>query len=213
MPTSPTPSRHRFAAVVAFVFLMLSLPLAAGGIWLLTLGGSPYYLLAGLGLLLTGLMLRGGQTGALWVYALLLLSSLVWSVWEAGLDWWPLAARLDLLFVLGLLLLLPWVMRALGTPVRHASPARGGGLLLSIAMIASLAVAIASWIHDPHDIDGALPVSQGGLIAKGEAIRGVEPGEWHAYGRTGFGQRYSPLDQITAEQRRPPRDRLALPHR
>jgi quinoprotein glucose dehydrogenase len=27
----------------------------------------------------------------------------------------------------------------------------------------------------------------------------VPPGEWHAYGRTWFGQRYSPLDQITTE--------------
>ncbi|MGO8659109.1 hypothetical protein ACC771_26625, partial [Rhizobium ruizarguesonis] len=27
----------------------------------------------------------------------------------------------------------------------------------------------------------------------------VPDGEWHQYGRTAFGQRYSPLDQITAE--------------
>ena len=27
----------------------------------------------------------------------------------------------------------------------------------------------------------------------------VPDGEWHAYGRTGFGQRYSPLDQITPD--------------
>ncbi len=199
MPTTPTTHHHRFASFLAIVFIVLSLPLAAGGIWLLTLGGSAYYLVAALGLLLTGLMLRGGQAAALWVFALLLLSSLVWSLWEAGLDWWPLAARLDLLFVLGLLLLLPWVTQALGTPVRHASARRGGGLLLSVTLLTSLAVAVASWFHDPHDLEGALPVSQGGLVARGEPIRGVAPGEWHAYGRTGFGQRYSPLDQITAD--------------
>jgi quinoprotein glucose dehydrogenase len=28
-------------------------------------------------------------------------------------------------------------------------------------------------------------------------VLGVPPGEWHAYGRTSYGQRYSPLDQIT----------------
>lgn len=197
MSTSPTPRRHRLATALAILMIVLALPLAAGGIWLLMLGGSPYYLAAALGLLATGLLLRGGHAAALWVYAVLLLASLAWSLWEAGLDWWPLAARLDLLVVLGLLMLLPWVTRSMGTPVQTASARRGGGLLLSLSLLASTAVAAASWFHDPHDIDGALPVSQGTLVAQGEPVRGVEPGEWPAYGRTGYGQRYSPLDQIT----------------
>ena len=41
---------------------------------------------------------------------------LAWSLWEVGLDWWPLAARLDIVFVFGVLLLLPWFARPLAGP-------------------------------------------------------------------------------------------------
>ena len=53
-----------------------------------------------------------------------------------------------------------------------------------------------SWFDDPHRIEGNAP----GVRAEAPAdALGVPPGEWHAYGRTGHGQRYSPLDQITPE--------------
>ena len=35
------------------------------------------------------------------MYALIVLGTLVWALWEVGLDWWPLAARGGLIVVLG----------------------------------------------------------------------------------------------------------------
>src|SRR5690606_7628772 len=56
--------------------------------------------------------------------------------------------------------------------------------------------AIASWFVDPHKIEGRLPDVRAQLAADAS---GVPAGEWHAYGRSGHGQRYSPLTQITPQ--------------
>lgn len=60
---------------------------------LAALGGSVYYLIAGAMLLLTSWLLAIRRAEALWVYAVLLLGTMVWAIWEAGLDFWTLAPR------------------------------------------------------------------------------------------------------------------------
>src|SRR5690554_1161057 len=107
MPTTRSRLRHPMAVVLAGLLGLLGAALLGGGAWLILLGGSWYYLLAGLTLLFTAACLFRGSPLALWTFAALLLATLIWSLWETGLGWWPLAARGDLLFVLGLLLLSP----------------------------------------------------------------------------------------------------------
>ncbi|MEO6277690.1 membrane-bound PQQ-dependent dehydrogenase, glucose/quinate/shikimate family [Roseateles sp.] len=197
-------TRRRFsfagvAGVLAAVLLLAGLALGLGGLWLITLGGSLYYALLAAALLACGALLLRRSPLALWVFALALMGTLAWALWEAGLDWWPLAARLDVLFVLGLLLLTPWVRRGLDDGRASAGDAiqRGGRRALALTLALVALVSVASWTQDAHDIAGSLPPSQGALLAVGEPVRGVPPGEWHAYGRTGYGQRYSPLAQFT----------------
>ena len=202
----------RAPAVVGLLFVILGLGVGGGGAWLVFLGGSWYYLAAGLLMLLTGLLLYRRRPAALNIFAALFAGTLAWALWEAGLDWWPLAARLGLLFLLGLLLLMPWVTRALGPSLpsrasrfsdsesaRHATQRtpepsalwrRGAGLVLGVFVL----VALASWTSDPHAIEGTLATTQDLPPAAADP---VPAGEWHAYGRTGYGQRYSPLAQIT----------------
>lgn len=196
--------------------LMLALPgifLLGGGIWLMVLGGSAYYAVAGLLLVLTGSLVHRRAPSALWAFALLFVGSLAWAVWEAGLDWWPLAARMGLLFILGLLMLLPWTLRRLdhgrGLQAAAAPPQRpvraprtlswrrGSGMLLAVGMACFAVLSAVTWVRDVHALHGALPPSQGALVDQGTAVGGVPTGEWHAYGRTGFGQHYSPLTEIT----------------
>lgn len=191
--------------ITGVVLLLLGLGVGGAGIWLLVLGGSPYYLAAGIGLLATGMALMRRAPAALWVYALFLAVTLAWSVWEAGLDWWPLAARLDVPVVLGVLLVMPWITRRLALTAPPVTPrlwtSRGGALALGLVLAACVGVAVASWLRQPHDRAGELPGAAGraDTVALGEPDRVVPPGEWHAYGRTGYGQRYSPLDQITPD--------------
>src|SRR5690606_6462488 len=68
---------------------------------------------------------------------------------------------------------------------------------LIFAVLASIAVAGFSMTVDPYDAAGSLPTEK---AAEAPNLGGdAPPGEWHFYGRTRFGQRYSPLDQITVD--------------
>jgi quinoprotein glucose dehydrogenase len=185
--------------LVAWLLAGLGVAVAAAGAWLIALGGSWYYLLAGLLLAVAAMLLLRGRAGALWCAAGLVGGTLAWAVWEVGIDWWPLAARGDVLFLIGLLLLTPWVTRALSRAQPHGarpvSAFRGGGLALSVSLGAAALVAVASWFTDPHRIEGSLADAGGGAVPAAP----VPPGEWHAYGRTEAGRRWSPLAQITPE--------------
>jgi len=201
-------------ALWAMVILLAILGLGAlgGGLWLMLLGGSWYYAIAGLLFLATAALLAKRSPAALSVYALLVIGTLIWALWEAGLDWWPLSARGDVIAVVGFLLLLPWVTRRLGErqpmagePAPGAYPVgvlRGTGLPLTASLVIVLLVAVASWFTDPHRIDGTVPARQQTASAASPAAGtgpAVPDGEWQAYGRTGYGQRYSPLTGITPE--------------
>src|SRR5258708_1457753 len=101
MQASPSTMRSPWIPVVTgIVYGLLGLALAAGGVWLVALGGSFYYVIAGIGLAVSGALLIRRLRAALWVYAALLIGTLAWAIWEVGFDWWPLAARGDVLFPL-----------------------------------------------------------------------------------------------------------------
>ena len=178
---------YRRLQVVGAVLILLGIALVAGGTMLVVAGGSVAYLLAGIGFAASGALLWRGSTSALLVYAVLLAALLAWSLSEVGLDWWPLAARLDLAFVFGVLLVLPWIARPLAGP-------RGHVLSLGAVVAVSAIVAVVAGLRDPHAIDGELPTAS---LPSATAASDVPDGEWHAYGRTAAGQRWSPLAQIT----------------
>lgn len=177
--------------LTTLIFLAFGLFLAGGGIWLIALGGSWYYLVGGIGFLLAALLLHRRQAEALWVYALLLLGTLAWAVWEVGFDWWQLGTRGGVVVLGALWLLTPWVRRKL----RGAGVA-AAGLALSVA--AALVVAGYAISVDPLGLAGQLPTER--VAAEPNlGTTDMPDGEWQYYGRTQFGQRYSPLDQITTE--------------
>lgn len=97
------------------VIVLIGLALAGLGTWLVLLGGSPYYLLAGLGLLVCGVLLGLRRYVGAWVYTAVLVATAVWAVWEVGLDGWSLIPRLIALAVLGIWIWSPWVAGHLGT--------------------------------------------------------------------------------------------------
>lgn len=190
------------ARVLGAALLILGFVMLAAGGWLASLGGSWFYALSGLAWAVIGALMWGRLREAVIGYALYFLATLGWSLWEVGLDWWPLGARLGVPFVIGalLLVLVPTMRRhlPLDDPRRVAwrSPP---ALLLAAALGAFVVVAAVSWTRDLHAQPGTLPANGAarppGAPASGAAA--LPDGEWHAYGRTGFGQRWSPLAQIT----------------
>jgi len=180
--------------ITSILFILIGLALGGGGGWLVALGGSPFYLFAGVMFVVTGALLWMRRAAALWVYAVLVLAALGWAVWEVGFDWWQLGPRGGLIIVLGLWLLTPWIRRPLGFKGTTGTRYPANPWPLAISVIIAIVVAGYSMTTDPHDLAGALPTD----VAAAAPMGGDMPdGEWHQYGRTPFGQRYSPLAQIT----------------
>lgn len=80
--------------ILGGLLLLLGVVLAAGGIWLIALGGSWYYLPAGLGLVASGWLLIRGAMAAVWVYLLTWAGTAVWAFAEVGTDWWAQVPRM-----------------------------------------------------------------------------------------------------------------------
>lgn len=99
--------------LLAILLVLIGLYLLIGGIELVSLGGSFYYAVTGLAVVIAGLLLWQGRRLGMWIYAAMLVWTVIWSLWEVGFDGWGLAARLIAPFVLGLWFLLPRVRRGL----------------------------------------------------------------------------------------------------
>ena len=95
-----------WAAVGGGLIALVGLALLGGGGWLIFLNGSPYYLLAGAGVIASGVLLIRRHPAAGFVYAAVLAATLAWAIWESGLVYWSLVPRLVAPAVLGVFLLL-----------------------------------------------------------------------------------------------------------
>jgi quinoprotein glucose dehydrogenase len=209
--TNPAPPARKPSNLLRTLGVMLGvigLAIAISGIWLIALGGSPYYLLAGAGMAVTGLLLFRGSARALLVYALVVIGTLIWAVAEIGFDWWQLVPRGDIIFVIGVILLLPWVTRRLDGPgerslsAQHSLSARPSlsarhraALPLMLSLGLGTIVAMISLFSDYHTQEGNLPGARAAWTA--DAAGGMPPGDWQAYGRSWRGDKYSPLTEIT----------------
>lgn len=192
--------------ITGSAFILLGLAAAGGGAYLVLLGGSLHYLLAGLGVALVGVLLIARRREALWLYALVLAGTTAWAVVEVRLDWWQLLPRLDVWFALGLWLWLPFVNAGLReVPEGRGRRLQGGRWALGLAVsLAAIAGGIAMLQH-PHDQPGQFAPAR--MSAAGPAVAPfTAAGDWTAYGHSGYGDRHAPAQQITARNA----DRLQL---
>lgn len=190
----PTAVARKFFALVLGV---TALPLLAGGAYLLILGGSPYYALAGLALLASGLWLWRGRTEGPLAYALLLFATLAWALWEAGFDGWALMPRLVAPAILGIPFLFSAIRRGIATPnPTVARLARPRPLLLG-ALMALLAGIGLTAVRTPDPVDPIHRTAAFGGVIPAASRGGAADGDWLHYGRDEAGSRYSALDQIT----------------
>ena len=194
MSTEGAFSRSRLLpSLLGILLLLMGLAMLAGGIKLVTLGGSWYYLLAGIGFGLSGALLIAGRRAALALYALVLFASTVWALMEVGLDWWQLVPRLAVWFAIGIVLLLPWFRR----PVLRGQSAPVATGALSVAVVLAGLAALASQFTSPGEIKGQL--DRDAVPGMTNAAPAMPDGDWQSYGRTAFGDRYSPLKEITPQ--------------
>lgn len=139
--------KYRLTVIMGVAALLFGLLLAAEGIWLVTVGGTPAYLIGGIGYLLVGGLLIARRPAAFWLHLLLFVAVLVWSFTETGFNQWTVFAaipRLDISMVIAILLMLPWAWRGLRSAVL---PALAPGVV-SIALII-----VGIWRHGEHAVD------------------------------------------------------------
>jgi len=172
-------------ALTLLFSVLCSIALLVGGVWLLSLGGSAYYLVSGLAMAGFSWLLLKKKCSALYLYAAILLCSAFWAWNEAGSDYWNLVPRLDIWVLLGIWLVLPFSYRQF-----KATNKKPLGAML-VALLANIALLAGSAMHDPQEVNGTLPT-----VDIKPAASSVPAEDWTAYGRTQEGVRYSPLMQI-----------------
>ncbi|WP_266167995.1 membrane-bound PQQ-dependent dehydrogenase, glucose/quinate/shikimate family [Dyella subtropica] len=182
--------------ITAGLFVLLGSALAVGGAWLLWLGGSPYYLVVGLAVTFTGWLTWRQRRLALGLYALVLLGTVLWSLFEVRFDGWQLVPRIALWFALGVWLLLPWVSRWLTVESRPALRWADRRLPLWVAVGVTVVVGVVACFTDYYTLAGEVPAASMTAAEPADGA-GTSPNDWIAYGRSGYGDRYAPATQIT----------------
>src|SRR5262249_16932483 len=89
----PTGRAEWFVVVLGGVIALIGIILALGGAQLIAVGGSWYYLFAGLALIVAGLAVAQRKLLGAWIYAGAVVVTMLCAFWEVGLHGCPLVPR------------------------------------------------------------------------------------------------------------------------
>ncbi|MBG6119857.1 MULTISPECIES: membrane-bound PQQ-dependent dehydrogenase, glucose/quinate/shikimate family [unclassified Sphingobium] len=175
------------ASILGSLIGLIGLVLAVGGIWLAVLGGSLYYFLTGVAMLVAGVLLfRGRVTGA-WLYIAIFAVTLLWAFWEVGGNAWALVPRVvaPLVLLIATILIIPTL-----TQTRYRWRFAGVGAFGAVVLAAILFTFLGT---RPRSV-AMLPAASSNAMAdpSGQATGA----DWPSYGGTGAARRYSALSQI-----------------
>lgn len=173
--------------LTSIVLAILAIALLYMGGKLLMLGGSAFYALMAVGLLITAILLFRNQRSALALYAVLMWITLAWIIWEVGFDKWQWIPRGDLFGVIGLWLAMPWVVKPLYRGERRFHAFLGGTVIIMIVVVIGLC------FYDPVPQQGTISNAREQNSEQGAA------NDWTAYGGSSDGLRFSALNQISKE--------------
>jgi quinoprotein glucose dehydrogenase len=192
MDKAPLPARKPPRLYAVFLAL-IALALLFGGGWLAGLGGSPYYLIAGIALAACVVALWRGRRWGMWLYGAITVATVAWAVWEAGFSGWALMPRLVAWFVVGSWMVTPWFRRSLTPPAKR--PVLGAAAFVG-ALGAALLVGHGLHSLSPDPADPIYKTGMGSYPAQRMPLRAAAS-DWQHYGNDQGGSRFSPLTQIT----------------
>ena len=172
--------------VAALGVLVFGLLYVAGGGYLATLGGSLYFLLAGLGMVASSVLLFKRRLAGAWLFAGVMLASVIWALADAGLVFWPLVSRLFALAVLSLVV-------ALAYPSLRKANGLSGNAGYALGAVLAVAIAAGFWgMFQPHA--SIAPTGDGPGLTKVDPAKAQK--DWAHYGNDEGGSRFAALDQI-----------------
>ncbi|GFE74820.1 membrane-bound PQQ-dependent dehydrogenase, glucose/quinate/shikimate family [Novosphingobium sp. TCA1] len=177
--------------ILGGIIALIGLVLTMGGIYLAVLGGSAYYVLAGIALLASGaLLIRRNILGG-WLYCAIFVLTVIWALAEAGTNNWALVPR-----VIAPLVLL--VATFLVMPTLSARSHRwklGLGASAAAVILTGVTGLIFARMADTGSVS-QLPELR---FDMGDPSLMSAGNDWPAYGGTDAARRFSPLGQITAD--------------
>ncbi|KAA5975168.1 MULTISPECIES: glucose/quinate/shikimate family membrane-bound PQQ-dependent dehydrogenase [Pantoea] len=179
------------SVLLGLVLLATGLFFAIGGGKLVALGGSWYFLIAGIVIVLSAIQFFRRKSSAAVLFLLVFIGTLIWSLFDAGLDFWPLVSRLMVPAGLTLLAFLIWpsLRKHEGKP-SLAKPSYTFSALLAAGMVVTLVQ-----MFQPHPT----------VAGNGEELplipvdKTKQQKDWDNYGNTPQGSRFVALDQITRD--------------
>lgn len=83
-----------WSVLFGLVLLAIGLFFAIGGGKLVALGGSWYFLIAGIVMLLSAIQFFRRKSSAVTLFILVFAGTLIWALYDAGWQFWPLVSRL-----------------------------------------------------------------------------------------------------------------------
>lgn len=175
---------------LGIVLVIFSIPLIIGGVYLLSLGGSLFYLVMGLTLVACGVGFIRKKKFAVWLFLAFAVVNILWALFEVGLQFWPMVPRLSVTLVL----LVPVFLLAPGLGFARL---RYGAWAGAAVMVVVLAVAFVN-LFVPHGIyydPSARSTETASPTTSGDATSTA----WTAYGHGPNATRYVPVGQITKD--------------
>jgi membrane-bound PQQ-dependent dehydrogenase (glucose/quinate/shikimate family) len=172
---------------VLFLFVVALYLTLLGG-FLGYLGGSFYYVLAGLATFAVVIAMIRRSPLAPRIYGGIVGVSLAWALFESGLDFLALLPRLAAWIGVGLWFLTPWYRATLrNNAALSPSPVR---LWIGVPAIAAIAVLVVATTQG---------YTRNGTGTKRAVPATAQTGDWRHYGNTEGGTRFAAIDQINTE--------------
>ncbi len=169
----------------AIVIGIIGLPMIWMGAELAFMGGTPYYLVAGILMSFSAFELWRAERRGFFLYAAALLLTLAWAVYEAGTDFWLVGSRIWLVGIFALRLCTPGIRRHLWS---EELPKLFSMRTVQVCAAASVAVLSAMTFN----------LLSSDVLAVADTSYGPSQNtpDWQAYGASNAGTRYVPHAQI-----------------
>ncbi|MDF7649938.1 membrane-bound PQQ-dependent dehydrogenase, glucose/quinate/shikimate family [Pantoea sp. Acro-805] len=177
--------------LVGIVTTLAGLYFIGGGGWLAWLGGSWYFIIAGILLLLSGVLIVRRKLAGAAMFGVVLVWTAVWSLWEVGLQFWPLFSRLFAPAAGAMLIAFTVPLLTSERKTRRLSV--GVGALLAVGVVTAF---ISSF--QPKGI-----IRNEDVQASSDKAHDIAPNsgrkDWPAWAGDTKGSRFSTLSDITPE--------------
>ncbi|MEC7995986.1 MAG: membrane-bound PQQ-dependent dehydrogenase, glucose/quinate/shikimate family [Pseudomonadota bacterium] len=188
MTESTLTNASRPPRITAIVIGIFAAALFWQGATLLGMGGTPYYVVAGLAMLVAAWDLFCGRPRGFVIFSGVLLLTLAWAVYESGSGFWTVGSRIWIIGLFAVWLCLPMIRRGLWPqPIPKLFSLRS----VQLSAVASALVLGAMCVNQFSGTNVDFEPKQYGPAQNAS--------DWNAYGGNKAGTRYAPFETINVD--------------